>query len=263
MAPRRSASRCTLALFAMLAFAGPAAAKTFTACMEASDGPPLLYYAEPAPGQAPRLTGFNAEVWPLVLAQLGHTLAVRGDLPFKRCLRAVSIGEVDFALGVYRDEERARTLAFSAPFKTLTPQVFFRADKPLKIQSMADLKRWRGCGMNGSSYAHYGLQPGDLDQGARSFRTLFEKLMTGRCDYVVEELEVVQQLEINKRDYLATPGLAHAPVPGAVAPARHIVARLGSEAAALLPAMDDAYARLVRQGEVQKIWRRHAASAPF
>ncbi len=243
--------------------ASTASGKTFTACMEASDGPPLMYFTVASPGQPRRLVGFNAEVWPVVLATLGHSLIVDGGLPFKRCLRAVALGEVDFALGIYFDAERAKSLSFSAPFKTLTPQVFYRSDTPLKITELADLKRWRGCGMNGSSYAHYGLLAGDLDQGARSYRTLFEKLSSKRCDYIVEELEVIQQLELGKRDYLATPGLMRAAVPGAAAPARHLVARPGSEAAALLPAIDAAYARLVRQGEAQKIWRRHAGDVPF
>lgn len=237
-----------------------AQAQPMTACGEPGLGPPWLYRT---PGQ-PQLKGFLVDLWTPLFARQGIELKLIGDLPFKRCLRAVAQGEIDFALAAYRDEERAQTLAFSAPYKTFTPQVFFRAARPLQITSRADLKRWRGCGKNGASYAHYGLAPGDLDQGARNYQQLIEKLMLGRCDYFVEELEVIEQLELGKVNHLATPGLAHAPLPDVPAPAFHLVAARGSAAAAaLLPRLNAEFAEALRKGEVARHWRRHAGNLPY
>lgn len=250
--------RWTLALL-LAALSLPAAARSFTACAEPGDGPPLLYRS---PNQPALLLGFTAEFWPLLFRGMGHELRLV-DLPFKRCLHAVSTGEVDFVLGAYRDPERERTLVFSVPVRTLTPQVFFRRDRPLALRGRADLKRWHGCGMAGSSYAHYGLAPGDLDQGARSYRTLMEKLMLGRCDYIVEELEVVQRLGLGPVDYLAQPWLDHGPVPDAPAPTIHVAAAQGGAAAALMPALDAAFARAQKSGELMRVWRRHAGDLPF
>jgi ABC-type amino acid transport substrate-binding protein len=235
-------------------------AKPMTACGEPGLGPPWLYRA---PGEPQTLKGFLVDLWTPLFASQGVELKLIGDLPFKRCLRAVAQGEIDFALAAYHDAERAQTLAFSAPYKTFTPQVFYRAAKPLRIARRADLKRWRGCGKNGASYAHYGLAPGELDQGARNDQQLIEKLLLGRCDYFVEELEVIEQLELGKVNHLATPGLAHAPVPDVPAPAFHLVAALGSNAAALLPRLNAQFTEAQRKGEVARHWRRHAGNLPY
>lgn len=249
-----------MAALVLLILAGMASARTFTACAEPGDGPPWLYRS---PNQGDQLLGFSAEFWPQLFRSLGHELRLIGDLPFKRCLQAVSKGQVDFVLGAYKDEERQRTLSFSAPIRTLTPQVFYRSGRLLGIRSREDLKRWHGCGMNGSSYVHYGLQADELDLGARSFRTLIEKLMMGRCDYFVEELEVIAQLELGRTNYLAIPGLAHAPLPDVPAPSLHLAAARNSAAAALLPELDAAFARALKSGEVQRIWRRYAGDLPY
>lgn len=248
------------ALFGLVALAATAQARPMTACGQAGGGPPWLYQA---PDQPQQLGGFLMDLWVPIFGKLGVALKVVGDLPFKRCLQAVENGEIDFALAAYRDDVRARTLAFSAPYKTFTPQVFYRASQPLQVTRHDDLKRWRGCGKNGASYAHYGLGPGDLDLGARNHRQLIEKLMLGRCDYFVEELEVIAQLDLGKVDHLATPGLAHAPLPDVPAPAFHIVAARGSAAAELLPRLDTAFAEAQRKGEVARLWQRHAGKLPY
>ncbi len=258
--PRRRWTRPLAALLGLAAMAATAQAEPMTACGEPGLGPPWLYRT---PGQPQQLSGFLVDLWTPLFAKLGVELTLIGNLPFKRCLRAVESGEIDFALAAYRDDERARTLAFSAPYKTFTPQVFYRATKPLQVAGRADLKRWRGCGKNGASYAHYGLGPGDLDQGARNDQQLIDKLLVGRCDYFVEELEVIAQLELGKVDHLATPGLAHAPVPDVPAPAFHVVAARGSAAAALLPRLDAAFTEALRKGEVARHWRRHAGQLPY
>ena len=116
---------------------------------------------------------------------------------------------------------------------------------------------------NGSSYAHYGLGAGELDQGARNYQQLIEKLLLGRCDYFVEELEVIEQLELGKVDHLAAPGLAHAPLPDVPSPAFHLVAARGSAAAALLPQLDAAFAAARRKGDVARQWKRHAGRLPY
>ncbi|HEY0957117.1 MAG TPA: transporter substrate-binding domain-containing protein [Roseateles sp.] len=255
--PRR---RWMRALAAMLGLAALAAqARPMSACGQAGTGPPWLYRA---PAQPQQLTGFVVDLWAPLFAGLGVELKLH-DLPFKRCLQAVADGEIDFALAAYRDEARERTLAFSAPYKTFTPQVFYRANRPLQLTRRADLKRWRGCGKSGASYLHYGLAPGDLDQGARSYAQLIDKLMLGRCDYFVEELETIALLDLGRVNHLATPGLAHAPVPDAKAPAFHVVAAKGSAAAGLLPRLDAALADARRRGDLARHWRRHAGNLPY
>jgi hypothetical protein len=55
--------------------------------------------------------------------------------------------------------------AYSKQHNTLKPQVFFRANKPLQIERVPDLKMYVGCGTIGANYVHYSLAPEDPDLG--------------------------------------------------------------------------------------------------
>ncbi len=233
----------------------------------------LLPAAKPAPdasaSSAPpatspnRYPGWSLEVFAVVFERLQLPFRFVTDQPWSRCLKTVEFGAMDFALGAYADPERARRFAYSRRYVSLTPQVFFRADKPLAIQATGDLRRYKGCGILGQSYAHYGLAPADLDLSVTNFDGIFSKLKAGRCDYVVEELEVVAGLKRTGRDYLGDPTILSAPVPGAEAPTKHLVAAKGSPAARLLPGIDAALARMVASGEVAAIWRRYEGGTPY
>ena len=254
-----------LLVFALLAGARSAwSATPLTICNEPGDGMPWMYWAHASSQDGPReLRGFSVDLWTVVFHRLQREVRMVGDMPWKRCMRAVASGEIDFATGAYRDDERAKQFVYSRPYKVLTPQVFFRANKPVLIVTKADLKKYRGCGMNGSSYAHYGLKAEELDLGARSYRNLIEKLLRGRCDYFVEELEVIQQLEGGRRHDLDDPALGHAPVPDAEAPALHLIAARDSAAAALMPQIDAAVTEFYRSGEAMKLWKKHAGNLPY
>lgn len=236
-----------------------AQAGTLTLCSEPGDGPPWLYRNK-ATG---KLAGFSADLWPAVFERLGLQVRIEGGLPWKRCLRAVAMGEVDFAIGAYRDEARARVLAFSAPYKVLTPQVFFRRSQPLTIKSRADLKKYRGCGMNGSTYLHYGLGDKDLDQGSRSYTALISKTLLGNCDYFVEELEVIQQIDGGRHHYLDKPDLQHTNVPDAPAPGLHLVTAINGPHRELLVRVDAVIEAMKKSGEFQRLWRDNAAGLPY
>lgn len=243
----------------LLASLSAAQARPLTLCTEPGDGPPWLYMNK-ATG---KLTGFNADLWPAVFARLGLQVRIEGSLPWKRCLRAVATGELDFAIGAYRDEERARLLAYSAPYKVLTPQVFFRRSHPLTIKGKADLKKYRGCGMNGSSYLHYGLSDKDLDQGSRSYTALISKTLLGHCDYFVEELEVIEHIDGGRHHYPDKPELQHANVPDAQAPALHLVTAINGPHRELLARVDAVIEAMKKSGEYQRLWRDNAAGLPY
>jgi len=182
-----------------------------------------------------------------------------GKYPWARCLLMVERGQIDFAMDAYFDAERAERFDYSLHYQTLTPQVFYRQDTPLNIRQLGDLKRYRGCGMNGASYAHYGLRKEDLDL-ANGYDNLINKLLAKRCDYFVEELEVIGGYRLSGTDYLSNPNLAHAPVPGAAAPAKHLITAKGSQASSLLPALNEQLNKLVKSGEAATMSRVHAGN---
>lgn len=258
-------SRFALLLVCVFLWAGMARAEgSVSICSEPGDGPPWLYWQK-TPGAATpqKLAGFTYDMIHAAFARSGKTVAFRGDLPWARCLKMVAAGEIDLASGAYFSEEREKIYTYSQPYKTLTPQAFMLAGSAVKIQSIADLRRYRGCGMNGSSYSHYGLRAGDLDQGSRSYAGMIEKLKIKRCEYFVEELEVIAHLNGGRDHYLEDPKLRHNGVEGATRPAMHLIAAKGSPAALLLPLFDDAFQKMQKAGEVQKLWKKNAGDLVY
>jgi len=253
-----------LVLFMLGLHAAPAMAqgtkKSLSAC---ADPPSWTYWVTDEAGNKTRSAStFSLDMLEAAAARLGLSVHFTVE-PWSRCMRQVEAGEIDFALGAYYSEERARRFAYSVPYNRATPQVFYMRSRPVQINGAADLHRYRGCGLLGSSYEHYGLQAKELDLGVNTYDKIIAKLKIGRCDYFVEELEVVAGYKYVDNDYLADPELMHGPVPGVVAPAAHLIAGLNTPAAALMPQLDQALLGLVRSGEAARIWRRHAGDIPY
>lgn len=249
-----------LLLLALLPHAAHAARLSF--CSEPNEGPPW-YYVDKS-GALPRAAGFTPDMLSAVFQRMGHEVHFRYDLPWKRCLQMVEQGEVDFAMNAYFDEDRARRLAYSKPYKLLTPQVFMSAARPVQISHIRDLKRYRGCGMLGSSYRHYGLKEGELDQGTHSYRTLMAKLKSGRCDYVVEEREVIAAIGLGGPSALIDdPGLRHQDIAGAKSPGLHLVSGRKQASARLLPQFDAEIEAFLKSGAHLPLWKKYAGTTPY
>lgn len=195
-------------------------------------------------------------------ARMNVNVEMLGQYPWARCMLMVERGQIDFAMGAYYDDERARRFEYSAHYQTLTPRVFFRIDTPVILRQLGDLKQYKGCGMNGASYAHYGLRSEELDLGT-GYESMLNKLFAKRCDYFVEELEIIASYRFLGKDYLADPALRHGPVPGATAPAKHLITAKGSPVAALLPGLNQEVRKLVRSGAAARIWKIHAGDIPY
>ena len=252
-----------LALYTLaLMHAAPASAQNrgLTAC---ADPPSWTFWVTDEAGNKTRSPNtFSLDMLEAAAARMGLTVRFIAE-PWSRCMRQVQAGEIDFGLGAYHSKERASHFAYSVPYSRATPQVFYLRSRPLRIEDAADLHRYRGCGLLGASYEHYGLQAKDLDLGVNTYDKMIAKLKIGRCDYFVEELEVVAGYKYVDNDYLANPELMHGPVPGVVAPAAHLIAGLDTPGAALMPQLDRALQELVRSGQAAKLWRRHAPDIPY
>lgn len=242
----------------------PKSERRVSMCGEPGDGSPWLYWVSDAQGRPThQLAGFSLDMWQLVFTRLGYQLDFHGEYPWRRCLRMVASGEIDYVSGAYYDEERAKLFAYSKPYKVLTPQVFFSARRPVQVSSIADLQRYRGCGRGGNSYAHYGLDPNQLDLGALSYRSMIDKLKRQHCDYFVEELETIAQVNLGRDHHLDDAELLHHDIAGARAPAKHLLAGKGRPAEALLPAINAAVEEFMRSDERKRLWRKHAGDLPF
>src|SRR5262249_8261023 len=154
-----------------------------------------------------------------------------------------------------------KRFAYSIHYSTLTPQVFFRAEHPLQIDTKADLKRYRGCGLTGASYAHYGLEADEVERGVTGYANLVMKLKLGRCEYFVAELQVAAGFPQIAQPVLGAPALVHRPVPDAQAPSKYLLAAKDSRAARLLPEVNAELDKLLKSGEAAKLWLKHGGSA--
>ncbi len=250
--------------FGMALCSGASHALTVTACAEPSKGPPWLYPIMGPDGKPTgELAGFTADVVRKAFASFNVEVHLRGDLPLIRCLAMVASHDIDFAVGPYYDTERARVLAYSTPYRVLTPQIFYGARRPIKVRNIDDLAKYRGCGRHGWSYSHYGIKPGTLDTGASTYTALIQKLKAGRCDYFPEELEVLATQLPGKRSYLNDPELLHVPLPGAAIPGKHVVAAKDSAAARMLPRFNAALAGMIQSGEYDALWKKDIGDLPL
>lgn len=228
------------------------------------DPPPWSYWQRDSQGhKTAELAGSSIEIVRAAFTHIGRTVEFHGEYPWARCLALVESGKMDFAMDAYFDTERAKRLAYSVGYNTLTPQVFYRAHAPVRIKVLADLKKYKGCGLVGASYLHYGLNPKDLDLGT-GYAAMLSRLKHGRCDYFVEELEPIAGYKLLGTDYLADPDIRHEPVLGAKAPTKHLITSRKSDSARLLPALNAALEAMAKAGELERAWNRHAGGElPF
>lgn len=255
-------ARLFAVLFA-LTLAGGAWGREVRLCVD-PEPPPWSYWERDAQGRrTDRLVGSTVDLMRHVFGQLD--IEVRFvTAPWARCLLWAARGEADFAVGGFRDEQRAKVFEFSAGYRTSMPHIFSRRDHPVRVQKREQLKPLRGCGLTGASYAHFGLRPGELDQGVGDYQRLIQKLMLGRCDYFPEELEAVESLKLSGQISPAEAERLHeAPATWAVGPTLHLLAARGGSAAALLPQINPVLLRAARDGTAAEFWRRHGGRSPY
>lgn len=212
--------------------------------------------------KSPVLIGFSVELMRAVFATLGRQVEFISDLPFKRCLIEVQTGNIDFAMDAYFDLDRDRNFSYSTHYITLTPQIFYLKSRPVVAQKAADLKRYRGCGVLGTSYTHYGMRPENFDLGPDR-DVLFKKMFAGRCDYFLEELEDIASFRLSGIDYLANPEIQHQTVSWAVPPSKFVITAKNSRNALLIDQINAAIYSAIKSGQAEKLWQKTNIGLPY
>lgn len=248
-------------LFATLAQAQATDGRTLSICVDVDPPPPEQIKRDANGKKIVNVEGISVDIVRAVFAHMGQKVEFSGDLPWNRCLKEVEIGNVDFALGVYFNEERAKIFDFSSHYSTLTPQLFYLSSRPVDIHQPSDFKNYRGCGIYGSSYAHFELSPDGLDLGL-DYDSLYRKLLSKRCDYFVEEWEAVFDSSTGK-NFLTNPMVMHNTVPWAKSPARHLVTAKSSANSALLAQINAALEYVIKSGQAEQAWRKNMGDMPY
>ena len=212
--------------------------------------------------KSPKLIGFSVDMIRAVFSSLGKNVTFISNLPWKRCLNEVENGNVDFAMDAYFDLERAKVFDYSTHYNTLTPQIFFLASHPVDFSRLANLKRFRGCGVQGTSYTHYGLKPEELDLGIDR-DSLFRKLNAQHCDYFLEELEDIASYKLIGIDHLNNPALRHETVSWAVAPSKFLITVKNGKNAALMEKINAAIYTIIKSGQAEQYWKKTLIGIPY
>ncbi len=236
----------------------PAATQEISLCAE-PDFPPFMWFSRDENGKksATQVEGYTIEVMKEAFGRMNIKVRFEMSYPWNRCMEMVKLGEVDFGMDAYFDKDRAKFFKYSKPYRKLTPQVFFlKETTDFKITKKDDLKKYKGCGLLGYSYDHYGLSSKELDSGAKSYNSAIEKLKAKRCVYFPEEYEVLTGFKILNKDYLSEGDILSLPVPGVDAPKLHLIAGLKNhKALKLIEKINQQIQKLEKSGELDKIYK--------
>lgn len=153
---------------------------------------------------APSATGFSITLFNRIAEQLQQRASFK-ELPWARCLAEVKEGRIDLAIDAYEDAERRKVFLYSAPYHTLTPQIFYRRSDAHRLGfptlTLASLRKLHGCGIFEYTYDHYGLDATQMDLGTKNDQAMLTKLKLGRCDYALEEMEYIVGGRRTKADW--------------------------------------------------------------
>lgn len=232
------ARRLCLTVAALLA--GSAGAATVTACAGEHQFPPLTLRA---PGEPPRLQGETVRLLSELLAEAGLGALELRQLPWQRCLRAVEQGDIAIAVDVPTAQVRPTPFLITPPYAFVrSAYVYARARFPqgLAIEKLDDLERFQLCGLAGLTYEGYGIATARVQGFGRSYHQLFALLTAGRCELVLDKLEVLQHLDridAGIPRYLHEHGLVIAPLPDEPLGLHFIVGRRHARADAVFKAL--------------------------
>ncbi len=225
-------------------------------CEDAAEWAPFSFASADRPE---RLEGFTIDV--LHALDLSPTTAKIDVLPWLRCLAEVERGErYQLSLSASVKPDRVGRYLYSEPYYSTHLHAFHdrrRFPAGLSLQTAADLSGYRVCGIFGYRYAGVTLDEGQLDQGAKSLRALFQRLDAGHCELVLSQIEVVEGYPHTGAGELMQPWIVHQPVPGVAPESYHmLISQQWSGGASLQQSINQSLARLRESGELARLRQR-------
>lgn len=234
-------------------------------CDDENEWPPYSYYQRVDGKKTANVVGFAVDVIHEIFNRHGIEYSI--DLiPWSRCLAVSTLGK-DYAMvfNLSYNAERARSFLLSRPYYATTSYYYYsRRNHPrgLAINSVADLKKYRVCGVQGYNYDGYGLPAGQVDQGARSFTALISKVKLGRCALFLEKDEIMTGYAAIGMNYLADPDIGKAPIPGMKPDLFYFgVSKRYAHAEEVHAVIDEELLHMESNGRLAELWRKASAMA--
>jgi len=251
-----------LLLLPLMAMARPAGAQApISVCID-PEPPPWSFWKQGDDGTR-ELSGFSVELVRRLFHGAGREIRFATEVPWSRCVHDMRVNKTGFGMDLYQEGPHVAETLYSVRYNTLTPQVFTSRSHPITVNSPADLKRYKGCGINQGAYEHYGLEAKDLDLSANGYAGVVQKLKGGHCDYFVEELEILAGLRMSHEDYLDDPDIEHHPLKGVKPPSLHLATARDGLDSALIPKLNAEIEAMDKSGELAALWRKYAGDVPY
>lgn len=233
--------------------------RSLAICDDGEEWPPYTFHRRPL-GEVAEVTGMSVELIDTILAKHGmraHVVLI----PWARCQEEIKSNRYQMALNAAFSEKRAAEYWLTRPVYQTHSHYFYsrkRFPQGLHIESADDLRRYRACGVFGYSYAAYGYAEGEVEQGAKTFVALIEKLHLGRCDLFPEQREIMEGFAAVGKNYLSDPDLISAPIPGARPTDFHMmVSRAWPEGERMRQLIDEELVALEKSGRYKRIMRKY------
>lgn len=232
-------------------------------CGQIAEWPPYLYFKRDLGGPTDEVTGYSAEMLQLSLERKGlrHTFDM---LPWKRCTESVRLGMHDMMTDLAGNAERSKTYLVSKPYYSQHLVYFYDTSRPRPaVETAADLKKFRLCGINGYTYAAFGLSSAQMDTGSQDLMQSLLKLKNNRCDAVPERLEIALGYQaLGKVDFKVF-GIGYGALPDlAPSPFHMMVSRNVPYAAELLEVLNEGIDTLGRSGEAKRLAAKYGIADP-
>ncbi len=233
------------------------------ACGGEGEWIPSSYFKRVNGSRTAEVAGYSPDVLRAALRGSGYRVEF-ALLPWLRCQREVEQGQrFQLAMGMLHSPERARLYRFSDAYLRFQPGYFYlhrRYPQGLQIRQLDELSRYKVCGLYGYNYGFTRLRPEQMDNGALDYPAAMAKLAFGRCEILIETLEVMAgQRRLGRLSYDADL-LRGRPLPETPPVVAHFaVSPQMADADTFLRVLNAGLARLQRERKLEAILRMHTS----
>ena len=252
------------ACVALLLGVGAAAAQPVQICDDSAEWPPYSFFPRPpAKAEQPVLTGAMVELVERIFALIKMDYRITA-IPWKRCLHEVAdFGQrrnYEMAIEGTLNEKRLEAFYMTAPVYTTTGAYWYstqRFPQGPKIDSPADLRGYRLCGILGYNYTGYQIPDGLVKIRPTTYQAALRMVALGRCDLFLSNIPTVvgktQLAELTLPD-----GIEGKRVPSLPSGTFHIfIAKSSPRAQTLLAEVNQAILTLAYRGITDDIFRKY------
>jgi polar amino acid transport system substrate-binding protein len=233
-------------------------------CDDVNEWPPFTYFERIDGKKSNKVVGFSIDVLDDIFSRhnMRYTITM---LPWSRCVLEVQNGKkYQMVIDFTSTSERRKNYFISNQYYTTTTHYYYskkQFPQGLVIKAMADLRRYRVCGIHGFSVNHTNFpdffKPGEVDQSAKDYPTVIAKLHLKHCDLFLSEYEAMLGFSKVGDRLFEDPNLANAPMPDLLPSVfRFGISRQYNLGENLLTLIDQELSQMEASGRLKALWKK-------